>query len=524
MRMNEVRGFRLLWNLIVTAGFFFFNPIVLPGQINQDEKLILDVIEEVQMERNPEELRTILQPAIDVSENARDSIRALLFIELGIVHGKLYKNDSSKDYFNEAIRLAERTDQPLIKIQGYNGLGNMVRAEGKNEMAMEYYTKGMNIATDHEGDDFLIWQSKLMSAIAGIYYELGDLEKALEMVSSSLEISIKLKTDFTIAMNYTRLGYLYSAMDSTDLAIKNTLLAQNYLSDLNDTLGLIYNYYSLGSAYMSIPDYSKALNTFSMCADLAFSFSEAETYSSATVQIGRIMLNLNEPQEALTNAETVIAYARSQGLPSKIAEGLMLKSDVLESLGNFRLALENRELYYQMTDSLESVEVQNRINELNTQYETERKEQQIAQLKLENELKDANLAKSRNAQIAILVGSGSLVLILIVTFYLRNKRQKAEKAAQELQIEALKKRIIEVNAVPADLTLDFVNLNEKLHTPLTEREFETLKLTLDGKTNTSISNSLFISVSTVKFHLRNTYTKLGVSNRKEAFEYVVKNS
>ncbi|MEQ9304380.1 MAG: LuxR C-terminal-related transcriptional regulator, partial [Marinoscillum sp.] len=103
-------------------------------------------------------------------------------------------------------------------------------------------------------------------------------------------------------------------------------------------------------------------------------------------------------------------------------------------------------------------------------------------------------------------------------------KERAERVVHELQIEGLHKRIVELmsNQKQYSISLDYNGLNTKLHNDLTEREFEILRLSLENKTNTEISEALFISVSTVKFHLRNTYAKLGVNNRKEAFEYVVK--
>ncbi|MEQ9008276.1 MAG: helix-turn-helix transcriptional regulator, partial [Ekhidna sp.] len=88
--------------------------------------------------------------------------------------------------------------------------------------------------------------------------------------------------------------------------------------------------------------------------------------------------------------------------------------------------------------------------------------------------------------------------------------------------EAMQKRLLELNATPPDINLNIEDLNDKLKTPLSEREFEVLKLSLDAKTNTEIGEELFITTSTVKFHLRNTYGKLGVNNRKEALDYVIK--
>ena len=55
--------------------------------------------------------------------------------------------------------------------------------------------------------------------------------------------------------------------------------------------------------------------------------------------------------------------------------------------------------------------------------------------------------------------------------------------------------------------------------PLTEREKEILRLAAEGYTNSRIARELWVTEQTVKFHLSNTYRKLGVANRTEATRY-----
>jgi DNA-binding CsgD family transcriptional regulator len=50
-------------------------------------------------------------------------------------------------------------------------------------------------------------------------------------------------------------------------------------------------------------------------------------------------------------------------------------------------------------------------------------------------------------------------------------------------------------------------------TALTVRETQIVELVMKGGTNAEIGAKLFISPSTVEYHLRNMFQKLGVSSR-----------
>ena len=49
--------------------------------------------------------------------------------------------------------------------------------------------------------------------------------------------------------------------------------------------------------------------------------------------------------------------------------------------------------------------------------------------------------------------------------------------------------------------------------PLSDREMEILQLLATGATNHQIARELFISINTVKSHIKRIYAKLGIGNR-----------
>lgn len=57
---------------------------------------------------------------------------------------------------------------------------------------------------------------------------------------------------------------------------------------------------------------------------------------------------------------------------------------------------------------------------------------------------------------------------------------------------------------------------ESLIEPLSERELEAQHLLAEGRTYQEIGQAMYVSVNTVKTHLRNVYAKLRVHTRRKA--------
>ncbi len=74
----------------------------------------------------------------------------------------------------------------------------------------------------------------------------------------------------------------------------------------------------------------------------------------------------------------------------------------------------------------------------------------------------------------------------------------------------------------AQILIQKVNEPTQPGSDLTDREREILTLMVEGNSNGAIAEKLFVSQSTVKFHVSNILSKLGVSSRTEAVALAVK--
>ena len=64
--------------------------------------------------------------------------------------------------------------------------------------------------------------------------------------------------------------------------------------------------------------------------------------------------------------------------------------------------------------------------------------------------------------------------------------------------------------------LSLSKVNDSLLSPLTQKEFEVLKAIYEGKTNGQMAEEMFVSVNTIKTHVKSIYEKLDVKSRVTA--------
>ncbi|MCS6872177.1 MAG: response regulator transcription factor [Anaerolineae bacterium] len=124
----------------------------------------------------------------------------------------------------------------------------------------------------------------------------------------------------------------------------------------------------------------------------------------------------------------------------------------------------------------------------------------------------SSASDTRSVTTTMQAGATSYLLKNVSDDQLANAIRAAQRGQRTLSPEATQALI---NAATRPPEPDF---------RLTEREREVLALLSEGLNNQEIAERLFISRSTVKYHISSILAKLGVSNRAEAVSLALKHS
>ena len=124
-----------------------------------------------------------------------------------------------------------------------------------------------------------------------------------------------------------------------------------------------------------------------------------------------------------------------------------------------------------------------------------------------------HIERPRDATSLTLFAASGLAVAIIGSLSHGHRSRQASQSASEDASDERVTAIDHVQPVMLSETRGPLSLRQE---PLTDRETEVLTLLARGMSNAEIGDELFISIDTVKSHLKNVYGKLGVGNRTRA--------
>lgn len=371
--------------------------------------------------------------------------------DIGNIYNRKTSFDTALIHYNKALALRKELKQD-VKVAGiYTNIATVYMRQSKFEEALDINFKTLKIF-EQNGDEPK--QATTLGNIGNLYYELEQNKSAETFFRKSLALAHKNNMQVIEGNVLVNIGGLKFEngvvndsvvnMKELDSALYYFLEGEKLLVPNNAlyNLGVVYN--NLGRIYTEKNDYDKAIAFYEKGLKNREMLEDFYGIGLSSLNLGTIELLKGNTEKAISylNKSAEIFLSMKNFVNLKQAYGKL--AEAYEQKKDYPLSLKYYQLFATYKDSVYNETNAGKMAEMQTRYETEKKDLELAkknaELKLREEADDR-----RKVVIASLIGAIILILILGYFIYSRNKiKQKARLDAEIAnQRELRSKAIIE---------------------------------------------------------------------------------
>ena len=275
------------------------------------------------------------------------------------------------------------------------------------------------------------------------YYYQEDYSTALNYFKKFLNIQNQTKDERGIGRAYNNLGIIYRALEKYQEAVQCYQKALEINEKLNDPNGISSTYNNLGVLHEYLNLYGQARDYYTKSLNIELEIQDLEGISTSYLNLGGIHLKLRNYDKAIEYCLKSIEICDSLNFKHTLEVNYDILYQIYKKKEDANTALSYLEKFYELKNARINEETKAQIAELELQYQTNKKEQEIQLLNKQKEQKN----KLNFIGFGILVIFAILLIILVRINKLRRKNNQvlslrnAEFVQQKEEIEAQRDEI-----------------------------------------------------------------------------------
>lgn len=393
-----------------------------------------------------------------------------------------------------------------------------------------------------------------LSSKADLHLYIGQTAEGLQQLDLARHISEQEQDTSNIRKILLQTATVYMNVGEFEKAEKFLLEAQLLLSSYRDSVDVVLEWRKT-NLYYQWGKYAIADSVNRVARNNCDSTATPSFYGILLMQASRLALARDQLSKANQYAERADAVVQMNRPLNGLAKIYLLKSRIATSEMNYEAAnfwidsalvygeqlfapLVRLRLYHQkllvslyrndsvnyqrfqekydgIRDSISGIENLRAVLDHELDLANESMTDQLSALS--SQLASEKASGEFNTFLLIIIGSGTLLLVLFGIWFRRrmlNKKQVLEEQHENLSHE-LERKQEEIEKMKDAGTLVLEELPSHLE-PLSKREKDVFELLIEGLTDKEISEKLHISLPTVRTHTRHIYEKLHINSRIEA--------
>lgn len=362
--------------------------------------------------------------------NSNDSIDYFFQLERKAIAQK--DVDSALYYQNKLENLVLATHDCQKLITAYKMFGHLLEERGSFEKSLQLYQKGIEIARSYED---AVSEAQMLIDISQAYRIFHDYDKAALYGKEAMHVLEQDTTDNLLVMveAMSIVAAAFTEMGVPDSSIKYHEAAIAYLPELDST-HLKANMINLGYTYMELGMLEECKFWTERGLELYKPTRDAYSLGSIYTNLAMYGNRANELDYALTMFDSAIYYTEKSQYIETLFWIYEERAQVYQKLGKYDLAIRDMEALVQVKDSVFKAQRDNTIQEMDAKYQTERREQQIANQKLL--IAEEQAVNQRNVIFIIALAVTLALVLVVITLYRSRVEKKHQITLQQKDMEA----------------------------------------------------------------------------------------
>ncbi len=380
------------------------------------------------------------------SKHTTDSLKAeipkvkntesLVLLYHQIVEGYLNNQpDSTQKYTDLAIRFSVKANNPLLIAKSYLQRGNYLQDRTRFDEALKFYQKAVDI---YEKENNKSGAGRTYTSMCRLYKRMSSAQNVRAFMQKALSYSFK-AVEYLKAVNdnaglmaaYNNQAITYRDLNELEKAHEDYLIGLEIAkkNNIENTYTGILNA-NLGQYYMDKNQPDKAIFQLNKALVVHEKLNNQSAIEHAYRNLSYAFREKKEYQKAVELAQKSVDISKTLNDPHRAFNSYEALYLAQKDAGMFKEALASLEINKELEDSTVRAEKTKGVAEIETKYETEKKEILIQKLDEKNQLQKRQL-------IGFVVGL-VMLLGLSVTLYNQNQTVKASRQQISEQSDQLK--------------------------------------------------------------------------------------
>jgi len=352
--------------------------------------------------------------ALSIANKIDDSYyRDIYNYYIGVCHNRNGQYEEALFHFNTAFDNFEirKDTQRMADILYQTALVHRQRTDH-----LEFIN---NINKSYDLAEAINYKSKVgmcLNAKLIHYTERNKIEEAEKLGLNALKIFESIRDTSSMGDVLNNLGNMKTQVGLYDEALAFHKRQHQLNTIINNVWGLSYSHGKLGNLYLEKNQINLADQHLNAGLEISRSLKSPYELVGSLHKTAKLYLKKKQYSRAIRLANEALQIASERKLGNPHFEILQFLSAVYEEQGDYQKSLSLYQEYDEIKSSTLNETISKDLSEIETKYETEKKEAEITRLSLEDQLNEARISRQRLALIGSIVGLGLLSFLLFRIF------------------------------------------------------------------------------------------------------------